>query len=273
MSAVLAKPPRTKASLLTSVLPPLLAIAALLAVWQLWVTLADVDPLILPAPSEIAQTAWEDRSLLGPAAGRTTVIVLVGIAIAALLGLGVGAAMHLSSALSRSIEPLLVGSQAIPVVVLAPLLVVWFGFGLVPQLMLVVLVAFFPVAVATRDALASQSPSTELVLRNLGAGSLQRLRFAELRGAASGIVTGLRLAVVFAVIGAVFGDAAGTTATSSTDPTSSGGLGRVVSVAIPQLETARALAAVALLSALALALFWALGALAARYASPSPDHR
>lgn len=245
-------------------LPPLLTLAALLVGWQLWVGLAAIDPLVLPSPLQVGEAMWVDRSILLPALARTTAVVALGALIAALLGVVTGAAMHLSPALARALGPLLVGSQAIPIPILAPLLVIWLGFGLAPQLVLVVLVAFFPVAVATRDSLAGQPPETALVLANLGASGLQRLRLAELRGAAPGIVTGLRLAVVFAVIGAVFGDAAGTGATTAADPTSSGGLGRVVADAIPQLETARALAAVVLLAGLALLLFWSLGRASAR---------
>lgn len=244
--------------------PPLLTLVLLLAAWQVVVTASGVDPLVLPAPTEVAATGWEDRAILAPALWRTTWVVLAGAAIATALGVATGAAMHLSATLARALDPLLVGSQAVPIPILAPLLVVWLGFGIAPQLVLVVLVAYFPVAVATRDALANQPPATGLVLRNLGAGAVQRLRLAELRGAAPGIVTGVRLAVVFAVIGAVFGDAAGTGATTAADPTSVGGLGRVVADAIPQLETARALAAVVLLAALALLLFWLLGRAARR---------
>lgn len=249
---------------------PLITLAVLLGIWELWTALAGTDPLILPAPSEIAAAAWTDRAILAPSLWHTTAVVLVGALLAAPLGIATGALMHLSPAISRAIDPLLVGSQAIPVPILAPLMVVWLGFGLAPQLAIVVLVAFFPVAVATRDALAAGDPSTALVLTNLGASRRQRLRLAELRAAAPGIVTGLRLAVVFAVIGAVFGDAAGTGATTAADPTSSGGLGRVVADAIPQLETARALAAVALLSLLSLLLFSLLGALARRLTPPHP---
>lgn len=252
---------------------PLLTVGALLVLWQVWVVAAGVDPLVLPSPLQIGEAAWFDRAILGPALGRTAGVVAAGALIAAALGVATGAAMHLSPALSRALDPLLVGTQAIPIPILAPLLVVWLGFGLAPQLVLVVLVAFFPVAVATRAALAEQPPATALVLRNLGAGRLRRLQLAELRGAAPGIITGLRLAVVFAVIGAVFGDAAGTGATTAADPTSTGGLGRVVDDAITQLQTARALAAVALLAALALMLFWMLGRLAAAFAPPSPHHR
>ncbi len=252
-----------------SVLAPLALLLVLGAAWEAFARLRDIDPIILPAPSDVASSMWTDRSLLLEGLGRTTSIVLGGILIAAILGIALGAALHRSPTARRAVEPLLVGSQAVPIPVLAPLLVIWLGFGLTPQLVLVVIVAFFPVAVATRDALAGLSPETDLVLRNLGATGSQRLRLVELRGALPGIVTGLRLAVVFAVIGAVFADSTGSSATTAADPTSSGGLGRIVQDAIPQLATDRAFAAIALLAALALLLFWSLGA-AERRLDPSP---
>lgn len=236
---------------------PLLAIAVLLGLWQLLVDVRHIDPIVLPAPTDVGHALWRDHGLLARATEHTAYVVALGLLAALALGLVTGIALHRSARLRRAIEPILVGSQAVPIPILAPLLVIWLGFGLRPQVAMVVIVAFFPVAVATRDALASLSPETDLVLRNLGATPSQRLRFAELPGAMPGILTGVRLAVVFAVIGAVFADATGQSATTAADPTSSGGLGRIVADAVPQLQTDRAFAAIVLLVALSLALFWA----------------
>ncbi|MEH3054168.1 MAG: ABC transporter permease subunit [Patulibacter minatonensis] len=240
-------------------LAPLLTIGVLVAGWQALVRLRHLDPIVLPAPTEVAAALWRDRSLLLAALEHTALVVGAGLLLALALGVLCGIAMHRAPSLRRALEPLLVGSQAVPVPILAPLLVVWLGFGLLPQLAIVVLVAFFPVAIATRDALAGLAPETDLVLRNLGASHGQRLRLAELPGALPGILTGVRLAVVFAVIGAVFADATGQSATTAADPTFSGGLGRVVADAVPQLQTDRAFAAIVLLVLLSLLLFWSLG--------------
>lgn len=243
---------------------PALVLALLLLGWQAYVELASVDPIVLPAPTDVGRALWTDRSLLLDSLWQTARVVLLGIALAAPVGLAVAALVHRSVVARRALEPLLVGSQAVPIPILAPLLVVWLGFGLPTQLVIVVLVAFFPVAISTRDALDALDGDTDLVLRNLGASGLQRLRLVELRGALPGILTGLRLAVVFAVIGAVFADAAGSTATTADDPTSTGGLGRVVDDAIPQLATDRAFAAIVLLVVFSLLLFWSLGAVQRR---------
>lgn len=240
-------------------LAPLLTIAVLLGAWQALVRVRDIDELVLPAPTDVAGALWRDRDLLATATAHTLLVLGAGLLAALALGLLCGILLHRSPALRRAIEPVLVGSQAVPVPILAPLLVIWLGFGLLPQLALVIVIAFFPVAVATRDALAAVPRETDLVLRNLGASPSQRLRLVELPGALPGILTGVRLAVVFAVIGAVFADATGQSATTAADPTAAGGLGRIVADAVPQLQIDRAFAAIVLLVALSLALFWSLG--------------
>lgn len=252
--------PTSPAARAATAIAPIVTLAVMLGAWQAYVGVAAVDPIVLPAPTDVASALWTDRSLLAEAWWQTARVVLLGIAIAAVVGVAAAALVHRSALARRALEPLLIGSQAIPVPVLAPLVVVWLGFGLTTQLVIVVLVAFFPVAISTRDALANLSPETTLVLRNLGATGLQRLRLVELRGALPGILTGLRMAVVFAVIGAVFADATGSTATTAADPTSTGGLGRIVDDAIPQLATDRAFAAIVVLAAFSLLLFWSLGA-------------
>lgn len=254
-------------------LAPWLAAAALLGAWQAAVRLSGTDPLVLPAPSEIASAAWRDRALLWPALAHTLQVLLLGLALALLLGLAVGVALHLSRPLRRALEPVLIASQAIPVPILAPLLVLWLGFGLAAQVAVVVIVAFFPLAVAARDGLRQLPPEVGLVLDNLAMGPLRRLRLVELPHALPQLLTGLRLAVVFAVIGAVFADSTGTTVTTADAPSGTGGgLGRTVADALPQLQTDRAFAAVALLVVLSLVLFWIVGGarrLADRRSSPS----
>jgi ABC-type nitrate/sulfonate/bicarbonate transport system permease component len=236
-------------------------ILVLLGGWELAVRIGNIDPLVLPPPSTVASSAWDNRALLWSAFEQTAKLVLIGLVIALVAGVAIACLLRLVPALRRGVEPLLVGSQAIPVPVLAPLLVVWFGFGLAPQLVVVTLFAFFPIAVATRDALGQLDPEAELVLRSIGAGRWPRLRLAELPGAVPGIITGLRVAVVFAVSGAVFADLIGGSSTSAADPTSSGGLGYLVQSSANQLDTALGLAATAVLAGFALLLFWSLGLL------------
>lgn len=227
---------------------PVLIVAALLGGWELYARSGSVDDFILPAPTEIAQALWDDRGLLLDNLRVTATEVAPGIVSALACGLLLALAIHRWPALRRALYPLLVGSQAVPVVVVAPLLVVWFGFGIGPKLGIITLVCFFPVVVTTLDALAAIDPDQHKLLRTLDASSRQRLRLLELPAALPGALSGAKIAVAVAVIGAVFAEYSG----------SSAGLGNVILRAIPELETARAYAAVALLAALAIALFFLL---------------
>jgi putative hydroxymethylpyrimidine transport system permease protein len=225
-----------------------LLVAALLGGWELYADAGGVDDFILPAPSQIATALWEDRSLLWSNLLVTGQEVGLGILVALVLGFVLAVALHFSGALRRGVYPLLVASQAVPIVIIAPLLVVWFGFGIVPKLAIIALVCFFPVVVTTLDALRSVDPDQLKLMRTLDASRWQAFRWAEAPAALPAALSGARIAVAVAVIGAVFAEYAG----------SSEGLGHLMLQAIPQLETARAYAAVVLLAAFAILLFSAL---------------
>lgn len=241
---------------------PLLIIVTLLGGWELYTGLGGVDDFILPAPSQIATALWEDRSLLWSNLLVTGQEVALGILVALVLGFGLAVALHFSNALRRGVYPLLVASQAVPIVILAPLLVVWFGFGMLPKLGIIALVCFFPVVVTTLDALRSVDPDQLKLMRTLDATRWQAFRWAEAPAALPAALSGAKIAVAVAVIGAVFAEYAG----------SSEGLGHLMLQAIPQLETARAYAAVVLLAAFAVLLFSAL-ALAERRLVPWAHRR
>jgi len=240
----------------------LLLVAALLGGWELYADLGGVDDFILPAPSQIATALWDDRSLLWSNLLVTAQEVGLGILLALVLGFLLAVALHFSGALRRGVYPLLVASQAVPIVIIAPLLVVWFGFGIVPKLAIIALVCFFPVVVTTLDALRSVDPDQLKLMRTLDASRWQAFRWAEAPAALPAALSGAKIAVAIAVIGAVFAEYAG----------SSEGLGHLMLQAIPQLETARAYAAVVLLAAFAVLLFSAL-ALAERRLVPWAHRR
>jgi len=260
------------------VLAPLAILLALVGAWELYAQLGPVDPLILPAPHQVAQALacdappaddtvhCADRTLLWDNFPVTAGEILLGVLVAGAAGFACAIALHLSLALRRSTYPLLAASQTIPIPLIAPLLVVWLGFGLAPKLVIIGLVAFFPIVVTTLDALARVDRQQLNLLRTLGASRGRILRHVELPAALPGLFSGAKIAVVIAVIGAVFAEQAG----------SSSGLGHLVQQSIPNLETARAYAAVAILSAFAIVLFGLL-TLAERaivpWADESPDGR
>jgi ABC-type nitrate/sulfonate/bicarbonate transport system permease component len=245
--------------------PALLASALialmLLAAWELYARLGRVEDLILPAPSEVARALWEDRGLLWDNLRVTGGEVLLGLSLAVAAGAVLAAVLHLSSAVRRAVYPLLVASQTVPVVIVAPLLVVWFGYDLAPKLAIVALICFFPVAVTTLDGLAGVDPELHKLMRTLDAGRLRAFRLVELPAALPAMFSGARIAVAVAVIGAVLAEQAG----------SSEGLGHLLLQATPQLETPRAYAAVVVLSGFAVALFVLL-ALLERAALPWAHH-
>jgi NitT/TauT family transport system permease protein/putative hydroxymethylpyrimidine transport system permease protein len=247
---------------LKSWLPPLVVVIALLGLWELaaqWDLIADalqIKPFLIPAPSDIVQSLVDDRSLLASDAWVTAQEVLLGFAIAAVLGFAFAVVMHLSDLTRRAFYPLLVASQTVPVIAIAPILVVWLGFGIGPKLVIVALVCFFPITVNTLDGLRSVDPEMTRMMRSLDAGRTQTLRRVEIPSAFPFLISGAKVAAVIAVIGAVFGEWSG----------SDSGLGHLILIAQGQLQTARVFAAVVVLSALALLLFGALALIERRLA-------
>lgn len=242
---------------LGSALAPVLVLGVLLGAWEAYVRLGSVDELLLPAPTQVAEALWDDRALLLDNLAVTAQEVGLGIAVALTAGAALAVALHFSTALRRGVYPLLVASQAVPVVIVAPLLVVWFGFGILPKLVIIALVCFFPIVVTTLDALAATDPDQRKLLATLDATRWQAFRWAEAPAALPAALSGAKIAVAVAVIGAVFAEYAG----------SSEGLGHLMLQSIPQLETARAYAAVVVLAVFAVVLFAAL-ALAERRLVP-----
>jgi putative hydroxymethylpyrimidine transport system permease protein len=220
-------------------------VLALLGAWKLYVELSGIDALLFPPPDDVAQALWEDRALLWDDLQVTAGEMLLGILLAGVMGFALPVALHLSLPLRRSVYPLLIASQTIPMVLIAPLLVTWLGFGIAPKLVIIALVCFFPIVVTTLDALTRVDPELRKLLRTLDASRLRVLRHVELPAALPGLFSGAKVAVTFAAIAAVFAEWSG----------SSSGLGNLVQQAIPQLFTARAYAAVLILSTFSIALF------------------
>jgi putative hydroxymethylpyrimidine transport system permease protein len=234
-----------------------LLLAALVALWQGVASLESVDDLTLASPTETLTALGDDRSLLLDNAAVTLVEVLLGLAIAVAAGVGFALAMHLSAVLRDAAYPLLIASQAIPIVVLAPIFVLAFDYGIGPKLAIVALICFFPITVNVLDGLRSVQPELLKLMRSLGASRLQSLRKVELPAALPFFFSGLRIAATVSVIGAVFGEWAG----------ADEGLGRLVLLGNNQLQTPRVYAGIVILTLMAVALF-ALVALAERLACP-----
>jgi len=230
---------------------------ALLGVWELYVDTGGADPLILPAPHAVAQSLYDDRALLWSNFLVTAEEVLLGILVAAVAALVIASAMHFFVTLRRASYPLLIASQTVPIPMLAPILVLWLGFGLLPKLIVVALVSFFSIVVTTLAGFGAVDPDLLKLMRTFDASRLRIFWSVELPSALPGVFTGAKIAVIVAVIGAVFAEWSGANA----------GLGYLFEQSIPQLLTARAFASVVVLSVFAMALF-ALLTLAERLSLP-----
>ena len=240
-----------------------LLILAAIAAWQLVVGAGVVDELILPAPTSVLEALWLDRAILGPDLLVTLGEVLLGLAAAIVAGAALGLAMHLWGPLRRALAPLVIGSQAVPVPVIAPLFILVFGFGLAPKVLMVALICFFPITINLYDGLRDVDPDARKLLTTLGAGRWRVLRLLEAPAALPQAFTGLKIAAAVAVIGAVFAEWAG----------SERGLGHAILIASGQLETARAFAATLLLFLLAIALYGAFSLLERRVVDWIPRNR
>jgi len=232
-------------------LPPVALAVVLLGAWQiaastgLMADLLNLESFLAPSPAEIAAAIWENRSLLAENAWVTLREIVLGFGCALVAGVGFAVAMHLSGLVLRASYPWIVATQAIPVIVLAPILVVWFGFGIGPKLAIVALVCFFPITVNVLDGLRSVDPEATKVLKTLYASRRQRFLRLEAPSALPGFFTGAKIAVVFAPIGAIFGEWVG----------ANSGLGHQILQDNAQLEIARTFGAVAVLAAIGIGLF------------------
>ncbi|MCX8103315.1 MAG: ABC transporter permease [Candidatus Bipolaricaulota bacterium] len=197
-----------RASARSWVLPGLFFLGLLL-VWELAVRTGTVADYLLPAPSMIGSALVSHRWLFVQNAWETLKAVALGLAVALSAGLATGMVLFYSPLLERMIYPLLIISRNIPYYAIAPLLVVWFGFGLWPKVIVTALIAFFPIAVNTHDGLKSVDPDFVRLLRALGANRVQIFVKVRLPGALPLVLSGVKLGVVFAVVGALFGELVG----------------------------------------------------------------
>jgi len=232
------------------VLLPAALLAALIGLWQIAASTGAIaealslEDFLVPSPAEIAQSLWENRSLLAENAWVTLREMVFGILSAVVVGIGFAVAMHRWRVVRDASYPLIVASQTIPIVVISPILVVWFGYGLPPKVFIIALVCFFPITVAALDGLRSVDPEAVKMMRSLDASRWQRFWRVEAPTALPHLFTGIKIAVVIAPIGAVFAEWAG----------SSAGLGHLIQSDTANFDVARQFATVAVLSAMALIL-------------------
>lgn len=229
----------------TTLAPPAAGTATVVAAWWLATTVLGVRPFLLPAPPQVAATLTERTGYLAGNLWVTAAETLQGFLLAGIVGLALGVLLAFYPVVSRAFYPALVALHAIPKLALAPLLVVWFGFGTGPKIIMVVLVCAFPIVLATTTGLANTPTEQVELARSLGASRWQTFVKLRVPNALPDIFTGLKQAMPLAVIGAVIGELFGATA----------GLGYVVQQA--GSDTPLVFASLALLAALSIGLFYA----------------
>jgi ABC-type nitrate/sulfonate/bicarbonate transport system permease component len=192
-------------------LPPLVLLLLIVAAWGATATASGLPGFILPSPTDVVRAGWETRQVLLPALWTTMVETAIGLAMAIALAAVIAATIDLSSVLRRAIYPLLVASQTVQILAIAPLLILWFGFGLTSKVVIVVLICFFPLALSMADGLASADPDLVALFRSMGAGRGQIWRMIRVPSAMPAFFSGLKIAVTYSVVGATIGEWVGGT--------------------------------------------------------------
>lgn len=225
--------------------PALVLALALLALWELYVRAGWISARVLPSPISIVQALVNNWGIIYDNTVQTLLETVLGLAIATLLGLLLAIILDISAWMRRAVYPLLITSQTIPIIALAPLLLIWIGYDIRPKLIVVTLYCFFPIAVATIDGLASAEPELMKLLRSMRATRWQMLHLVRLPGAMPAFFSGLRIAAAYSVIGAIFGEYVG----------AEKGLGIYMQKAANSFATINVFAAILVTTILSLLLF------------------
>jgi len=242
---------------LARLFPAAIAFAILLLAWELYARLGGIAPTVLPAPSRVLAQAWESREALAENTLPTIRATLAGFACSLIAAFALSALVDFLAPLRRALFPILIASQTLPLVAIAPLVVLWFGFGLLPKILLVALVTFFPMMVALVEGYASTAKEIAQMLAAMGAGRWRIFWTARLPSSLPYFFAGLRISITYAVVGAIFAEYAG----------AAKGLGIYMLSAKNNFRPDLVLAAVAVSSVLTLLLF-GLAVLVQRLAMP-----
>ncbi len=189
--------------------PAILFSLALLLLWELYVRAGQISPSVLPTPISVLQATWNNWDSISVNAMQTLVETVIGLAIATLLGVVLAALLNMSQWIRSALYPLLITSQTIPMLALAPLLLIWLGYGLEPKVIVVVLYCFFPIAVACADGLLGTDPDLLRLMKSMKASRWQTFWLVQLPSALPSFFSGLRIAATYSVTGAIVGEYVG----------------------------------------------------------------
>jgi NitT/TauT family transport system permease protein len=231
---------------LRDLLPALLLAAGLMVFWELAIRLFHVPTFVLPAPTEIFASLVAHWQPLLVASKATALEVLFGFVLSAIVGVAVALVIVRFERFGRALYPLIVLFQNVPKVALAPIFILWFGYDLAPKVLLIVVIAFFPVAIDMLAGLQSVEPSFVSLMRSVGASKSKIMLQVRIPHSLPHLMAGLKVAITFSVIGAIVGEFAG----------ANQGLGYVIQFASTQLDTPLIFAALLVVSVLGLAFYY-----------------
>jgi ABC-type nitrate/sulfonate/bicarbonate transport system permease component len=231
--------------MLKKIIPPALLVVALGIGWEIWAVKGHLGSDVLPSPVQVWQQGWANRGLLWTSTLPTLRETMIGFALSLAIGFVLSVLVDASGTLRRAFMPVLVISQTLPLVAIAPVLVLLLGFGLFPKVLIVILVTFFPITVGLVEGYAATEPEAETLLRTMGAGRWRIFRSLRLPTALPYFFAALRIAVTYAVVAAIFSEYSGAIS----------GLGILMQNAKNDFQTALMLAAVVVSALLTLALF------------------
>jgi NitT/TauT family transport system permease protein len=234
-------------STIAAIVGPTLTLLALVALWEVLARWSGVPSWLLPAPSAIGEAMIDWRGELTLHFMVTLYEVLVGFALSIVVSIPLAVAVVYSPFLQNTIYPILLALQSMPKVAIAPLLVLWIGFGVLPKILVVFLVCFFPIVVATASGLAAVPPALIDLIRSLSATSYQTFIKIRFPTAIPHIFVGFKIAITFAVIGGVIGEFVG----------SDQGLGYLILISTSQSRTPLAFGALLLLTIMSIVLYYA----------------
>jgi len=225
--------------------PRLAAVLIILVLWEAGVRVFDMPSFILPAPSRVVVSLAESFPLIAAHTRVTLYESMVGFAIAVVFSFVIAFVMDSIPMIKEALYPVLVISQTIPIITIAPLFVIWFGYGLLPKVIVVFLVCFFPVAVSFLGGLESVDRDMYNLLKSMGAGRMQIFRLLKLPAALPSFFSGMKISAAYSIMGAVIGEWLGAKA----------GLGQFMRLSMHSFAVDRTLAAIIVIIVLSLGVF------------------
>lgn len=240
---------RTRRDRIAALCYPIGMMAALILLWEVAARSLSIPPFLLPAPSVIVQSMYANAAVLMKGSMATTIEIVLGFALSVAVGVPLALAISLWKPFSRAVYPVLVSSQAVPKVAVAPLFLVWFGFGLLPKVLIAFLIAFFPIVINTAMGLAALEREKIYLAQSMGLGAFATFYKIQLPNALPSIFAGLKISITLAVVGAVVGEFVG----------GQGGLGYLLLIANGNMDTALLFAGIVALTILGVLLFVLIG--------------